>query len=317
MNDSAAVAGQASGNPAPPRPQRPREMQDALNHYLYHPLAWQLARQLAKTPLTPNMVSVIGAFFVIGAAAAYAQPGWPFTAMLGMALHMGWHVVDGADGDLARITGRASPIGEMVDGLCDYSSHIVLYLVLGLLLHTAIGTGAAVAWMLAAGVSHIIQSNHVEVQRRSYQWGVYGTPWIRMSHGSSDAATRKSVFGALVSAYLAVAGKMTPHARRIDALVEAAKDDPQVLARIRAVVRAEAPPLLRICKILGPNPRAVVLGIAMIAGGSATQAVDGTMGPLWYFIYQSVVLNLVLVWSLVAHNAAARRMADELEAELG
>ena len=317
MKESAAIAGQVTTSGAPRRPQRPREMQDALNHYLYHPLAWQLARLLARTPLTPNMVSVIGAFFVIGAAVAYAQPGWPLTAMLGMALHMGWHVVDGADGDLARITGRASPIGEMVDGLCDYSSHIVLYLVLGWLLHDAIGTGAAVAWMLAAGVSHIIQSNHVEVQRRSYQWWVYGTPWIRMSHGSSDAATRKSVFGALVSAYLAVAAGMTPHARRIDALVEKAKDDPQALARIRAVVRREAPPLLRICKILGPNPRAVVLGIAMIAGGSATQATEGTMGPLWYFIYQSVVLNAVLVWSLVAHNAAARRMADELEADLG
>jgi len=35
-------------------------MQDALNHYLYHPLAWQLARLLAPTPITPNMVSVSG-----------------------------------------------------------------------------------------------------------------------------------------------------------------------------------------------------------------------------------------------------------------
>ena len=33
------------------RPQRPREMQDGLNHYLYHPLAWRLARLLAPTPM--------------------------------------------------------------------------------------------------------------------------------------------------------------------------------------------------------------------------------------------------------------------------
>ena len=56
------------------RPQRPRELQDPLNHYLYHPLAWQLARLLAPTPLTPNMVSVIGGCCVVAAAFAYAAP---------------------------------------------------------------------------------------------------------------------------------------------------------------------------------------------------------------------------------------------------
>ena len=63
------------------------------------------------------------------------------------------HVVDGADGDLARLTGRSSPIGEMVDGLCDYLSHIVLYLVLGWWLSGTGGTfsgGAAWGLMLSA-----------------------------------------------------------------------------------------------------------------------------------------------------------------------
>ena len=294
-----------AGNPQ--RPQRPRELQDGLNHHLYHPLAWQLARRLAKTPITPNMVSVLGAGFVIAAAIAYAQPWHPWCAVLGMILHMTWHVVDGADGDLARITGRASPIGEMVDGLCDYLSHIVLYLVLGWLLHFAMGN-AAYGWMLAAGLSHIVQSNHVEVQRRQYLWWVYGTSWIRHSHAQEGAATRKSVFGALVSAYLRLATGMTPHALRIDASVAAASDDPARLEAIRQIVRAEAPPLLRICKILGPNPRAVVLGLSMIFGGAAG------MGPFWYFLYQSIVLNLMLVWSVIAHNAAAKRMAAQIDA---
>ena len=288
------------------RPLRPRELQDGLNYYLYHPLAWQLARLLARTPLTPNLVSVIGGGFVIAAAWFYAQPGWPLTAAIGMALHMGWHVVDGADGDLARLTGRASPIGEMVDGICDYASHVVLYLVLGWLLHKVIGN-AAWWWMLAAGISHIIQSNHVEVQRRSYQWWVYGTSWMRNTHSDKDAATRKSIFGGLVTAYLAVSERMTPHAGRIDAAREAAKDDPAARERIAAAVRAEAPPLLRMCKWLGPNPRAVVLGISMLALGESGK------GPLGYFVFQSIVLNALLVGSVMMHNAANRRMAEAIE----
>jgi phosphatidylglycerophosphate synthase len=286
---------------SPVRPTRPRELQDALNFHFYHPLAWQLALRLARTPVTPNMVSVFGALMVVAAGFAYAQPWYPWSAALGMALHMGWHVVDGADGDLARLSGRASPIGEMVDGLCDYLSHIVLYLVLGWIL-----AGTAGPWngwpgwalMLAAGISHAVQSNHVEVQRRQYQYWVYGTSWLRTTHDKADSTTRQGWAGTLVSGYLGVASGMTPAALRIDAAVNAARGDPARLALIAEAVRAEAPPLLRLCKILGPNPRAIVLGLSMFAGS-----------PLWYLLYQAVALNLLLVVSVGRHNAAARRIA--------
>jgi hypothetical protein len=276
-------------------------MQDPLNHYIYHPLAWQLALRLARTRLTPNMVSVIGGGFVIAAAVAYAQPWWPVSALLGMALHMTWHVVDGADGDLARITGRSSPIGEMVDGLCDYASHVVLLPRARLGCSTtrsAISPGRST---VVAGLSHILQSNHVEVQRRQYQWWVYGTPWLRNTH-EADSATANSGFGGLVSFYLNLASGLTPYALKIDAAVAEASDhDPAALERIRTAVRAEAPPLLFLCKLLGPNPRAIVLGLGMLAGS-----------PLYFFIYQAVVLNGLLVLSVVEHNRAARRIATKL-----
>jgi len=290
----------------PQRPQRPRELQDGLNHYLYHPLAWQLARGLAHTPITPNMVSVFGALMVVAAGVVYANLAWPVGAALGMALHMGWHVVDGADGDLARLTGRTSPVGEMVDGLCDYLSHVVLYLILGWLL--AQGPGffhGAAGWVLlvVAGISHAVQSNHVEVQRRQYQWWVYGTPWLRHSHGKDDSATSKSFFGVFVSAYLNAASGMTPHALKIDAAIDAAQGDPARLAAIAAAVKAEAPPLLFVCKVLGPNPRAIVLGLSMFAGS-----------PLYYLLYQAVLLNVLLVVSVRMHNAAARRISAAIGA---
>ncbi len=294
--------------PRAQRPVRPRELQDSLNHYLYHPLAWQLARLLAKTPVTPNMVSIAGGLMVVAAGIAYAQPGsltYPLSAALGMALHMGWHVVDGADGDLARITGKASPIGEMVDGICDYASHIVLYFILGWLLQLQIGW---VSWpiMVAAGLSHIVQSNHVEVQRRSYQWWVYGLPWLKTTHEDQDAATRRGGFGALAAAYLKLAAGVTPHSEAIDAAVAKAQGEPEKLEAMRSAIRAEMPPLMRIWKFLGPNPRAIVLGLSMFAGS-----------PIWYFFYQAVVLNILLVISVRAHNAAWRRLVASGTAELG
>jgi len=290
------------------KPERPRELEDALNFHVYHPLAWQLARGLARTPLTPNMVSVIGAGFVVAAAVAYAQPIWPVSALLGMVLHMSWHVVDGADGDLARITGRASPIGEMVDGICDYASHIVLYLVLGWILARdgALGLSPLWSWVLvlAAGLSHGVQANHVEVQRRSYQWWVYDKPWLRVTHDKADAATRKGGLGGLAAAYLGLASGVAGNARLIDAEMAVAVHDPARRERIRVAAQVEARPLLHFLKVLGPNPRAIVLGLSMLAGS-----------PVWYFIYQVVVLNLLLGWSMHLHNLAAGRMLAIIEAE--
>ena len=295
---------------APVRPQRPRELQDSLNHYVYHPLAWQLARQLARTPISPNMVSVFGGLMVAAAGfvylglAPFAQ-SWPLSAWLGMALHMGWHVVDGADGDLARMTGRSSPIGEMVDGLCDYLSHIVLYALLAWLLWHEGGFFSgwhAVLLILAAGISHAVQANHAEVQKRQYQYWVYGTPWLRMSHSKGDSATSRSWAARLVSAYIGLASGMTPHALQIDRAVEAAKGDPARLAAIAAAVRSESPPLLLMTKVLGPNPRAVLLGLSMVLQAS----------PLPYLLYQAVVLNLLLALSVRMHNSGAQRIAARI-----
>lgn len=300
------------------RPRRPREMQDRLNYHLYHPLAWRLARLLAHTPLTPNMVSVFGGLLVVAAGVVYFNMdatggswalGWPWGAMLGMVLHMSWHVVDGADGDLARITGRSSPIGEMVDGICDYASHIVLYVLLAFVLTRQIGAGQAWVWTLAAGASHIIQSNHVEVQRRFYQYWTYGVPWLNNAKenggglfGSGGAFAR--LFEPIARGYLHLAAGMTPHARQIDSAITAAmaSADDRRLSAIRAEVAREQKPLLDFLKLLGPNPRAIVLGLAMIAGS-----------PVWYFFYQTVVLNLLLVISVQLHNRAAKATAARLD----
>lgn len=307
---SKAGDGHAAGpRPVPQRPRRPRELQDALNHYVYHPLAWQLARRLAPTPITPNMVSVIGGLCVVVAGFCYWGLAWPAGAFIGMALHMTWHVVDGADGDLARITGKTSPLGELVDGICDYASHIVLYVLLAFVLTRAIGPGWAWFWTLAAGASHVVQSNFVEVQRRFYQYWTYGVPWLNNS-AKDDGALFKDKRGVswilrgFVRGYLRLASGMSPWALQVDAAVTAAmKDDPARLAQIRAEVQKEQRPLLLLLKFLGPNPRAIVLGIGMIAGS-----------PLYYFIYQTIVLNLLLVVAVRLHNAAARRVAMRIAA---
>ena len=76
------------------------------------------------------------------------------------------------------MSGRASPRGEVVDGMCDYLGHTALYLMLASALDDSIG---AIAWVLAvsAGVSRAVQSVFAESSRRTYQWWAYGVPWLQ------------------------------------------------------------------------------------------------------------------------------------------
>jgi hypothetical protein len=267
------------------------EMQDWLNGRVYHPLARQLAALLVPTGITPNMVSVASGLMVVVAGIFYVGLSWPLSALLGFTAHLSWHVLDGADGDLARRTGRVSPVGELVDGVCDYFGHIILYVMLAASLAAA-GAGGW-AWALAAvsGAARIVQVNHTEGQRRAYLWRVYGTPWLKNAYeasgeglGTGTLFTR--LFGPFARLYVAIASVDNPLSERIDALVLRSEGKPVERERVSRICRRVARKAIRVQTHLGANSRTIALGISMIIGS-----------PLWFFLYESVLLTLVLLWS--------------------
>ena len=72
---------------------RPRELQDPLNFYFYHPLAARLARLLRPTGISPNMVSVMSLLALIAAAASLmpASPG-RWARCSASRFMLAWHV---------------------------------------------------------------------------------------------------------------------------------------------------------------------------------------------------------------------------------
>lgn len=284
---------------------RPAELHDPLNRYVYHPLARRLARALVPTGISPNMVSVAGGLMVAAAALAYTSLDYPVSVAAGLGLHLLWHVVDGADGDLARMTGRTSPTGELVDGVCDYAGHVFLYVALCFVLDDALG-GWAWAMAALAGASHIAQTNHAESQKRTYLWWAYGVPWLKQAQAKGDRVFAKhdwftATFGRAARAYLKLAGAMNRSAGEVDAALAAGAGDPALAGRMRAAVREDGASLLAFSKLLGPNPRAILLGVAMAFGSAA-----------WFFAAEFVLLNLILVVAVAHQRAANRRLAARL-----
>lgn len=298
------------GPPAASPRARPLEIEEPLNRLVIHPLSRRLVTLLIPTGITPNMVSMLGVLAAAAAAAAYAWIVWPMEVLPGVALNLGafvgfifhlcWHVLDGADGDLARRTGKTSPAGEVVDGICDYLAHIIVYVVLAFLLTPTLGGWA---WLLAsaAGVSRAVEANHYESARRTYQWWIYGVRWIRQTMGENP---KPGPLAALARAYLAVSGLVSAEDAEMDALHDALMASPKAGAA-RELYAGAHRKLVKRASWLGALHETQAIFVAMLAGSAAI-----------FFVYELVVLNAVMIWSIFAQKRANAALKPRLRALL-
>lgn len=96
------------------------------NVYVARPLAAVLVYLLRRTPITPNQVTFLGAAVFVGVAASLiAMPGWAGLLVAAAILEFSY-VLDCADGQLARLTGKTSDVGAYLDFLMDEFKALVL-----------------------------------------------------------------------------------------------------------------------------------------------------------------------------------------------
>src|ERR1700712_971344 len=171
-NDADQGQGGALNPMQPPEPvRRTSEIEDFTNLYFIHAIANRLTPVLARLHVHPNAVSVAGMVFGISAGFAYFRYQDTGYAIAGFVLMIAWHVMDGVDGQLARLTRTQSETGKILDGICDYVTFTAVYIALALRLSQQHGN---LVWVLviAAGICHAVQSAAYEVQRQEYDfWG--------------------------------------------------------------------------------------------------------------------------------------------------
>jgi hypothetical protein len=272
---------------ARPAKTRPAELEDGLNRFVYHPLSHRLALLLRHTPVTPNMVSVSSFLSIVAAAAAYTLLPFAQSVAVGLACHILWHILDGADGDLARLTGKTSPLGEVIDGLCDYAGHVILYTALAF-------SAGGWCWVVTplAAASRILQANHIESVRRTYLWRAYGVPWIA---NTRDSAAARGLIGGLTGLYVKVGAWLNPKSEQADARGAAAGEEGRALSRRigRGALVWQA--------WLGPNRRTLILGLSMAVGT-----------PLWFFLLEVTLFNLLLIASVRRQRRVNAQLAQAL-----
>ena len=148
-----------------------------ISRYLNRPLSTRISRRLVTRSVTPNQISVFCFGLSLLAAALFASGG-TLTLVLGGLLAQLASVVDGCDGEVARLQFRESAFGGWFDAVLDrYSDAFLLF---GLTWHVFAAQGSAL--VLAVGFLAITGSfmcsytadKHDSVMRDRFEQGSVG-----------------------------------------------------------------------------------------------------------------------------------------------
>jgi CDP-diacylglycerol---serine O-phosphatidyltransferase len=286
---------------------RTEEIEEVTNRYFIHPTASRLVPLFAKAHITPNAVSLTGMLFGILAGLAYYRYRELEWTLAGFLLMLAWHVMDGADGQLARLTRSYSHFGKVLDGISDTVTFVAVYTALGMALSHEYGVGIY-ALVILSGMCHAVQSASYELERQQYDSLGRGRrePAARQ-RDRSDGRLIDRLFQRLDRLFYAglsfpVAG-ITAKVR--EALTAALELQPECELLIRQRYREIFAPHLRQWSVLSANYR--TLGIFLAALLRA---------PQYYFAFETVGFSAILAWLIQRQSTRYGRFLRAIE-ELG
>ena len=135
-----------------------------LDRYFYRPIAFKLAVLLKPTSVTPNAVTIFSIFVGVGACLLFYPSQNLLLNLIGFALLVFANTLDCVDGQLARLTGKGSQIGRILDGMTGDIWFLTFYTVMSFrFIETHDGWGY---WFFAVTVlsalSHLYQAGMVD-----------------------------------------------------------------------------------------------------------------------------------------------------------
>lgn len=255
--------------PITPDTSRDRRIEDVTNLYLIHPAARALVPVAIRAGISANAVSCIG--LAIGAAAAWCFYHWasPLLATIGFVLAVMWLIADGLDGMVARATGTASPLGRVMDGICDHGVFALIYIAL------AVSIGTLEGWLLAvgAGVAHAVQSSLYEAERARFH---------RRVKGDSGELRPVRTRNPLERLYDFVAGSLDRAAARFD---RALRSKPA----LAGIYGRRAAPAMKAMALLSANMRVLAIWIACLLG-------DPKLFWWWEIVPLTIIAAMTILW---------------------
>ena len=272
------------------------ETENVVDRAFYRPIGFRIARMLRGTGITPNMVTVISIF--VGAAVGFMfyHDNLVYN-ICGILLLVFANILDCVDGQLARLTGIKSAIGRILDGFAGDIWFASIYVGFALRLSYEYGTYWFFALAVVSGLSHLVQANITDYYKTLHLYFISKDKGAEFQSLEQVIARHKEMklginktFYFLYRGYTLLQVKATPALQRMLQSLHAkyGDDSPE---NVRIAFRKQSRELMRYIDLLTFNGRTIVMFIVVL------------VGEVWvYFLYEIIVLNIVLLLSMRKHE---------------
>lgn len=284
------------------------DTEEFIDIHFYRPIGYRWALLFNKMGVSPNAVTI--ASIVIGVAAGICYyPTDLAINILGMLLLVWANSYDSADGQLARMTGKKTPLGRILDGAAGDIWFITIYAAICLRLTPQWGIWI---WVLAAitGFFHSKQAAMADYYRNVHLLFLKGKSGSELSYSPHlkehyrEMSWRREfiykLFETFYINYTVGQEQLTPQFQRLMNKIRTQYAG-QAPESFRVAFRENSLPLMKYTNMLSFNTRVIALFISLL--------IDL---PWVYFLFEMTVLNAMLVYMIYTHEQFCKRFMDEL-----
>lgn len=265
-----------------------REIEELADVYFFRPCGMVFAVAARALHLTPTIVTLIGMAVGVAGGLMLASPHTAFAGFLVIVLH---GVLDSSDGQLARMTGRSTEFGRMMDGVGGYVTHVAIY---GGIIASALSRGSGLSIVgvaVAAGVANIVHAQMYDYHRTTYiTIAVKGEPTPAMAGRPSRG---------IVGRYEAMQRLLAGLHPRVEQVTAERSLGGHVRGEDRDRYRRCFYAPVRGWNLMGDNTRFYAIGIGAWLGHVE-----------WFLLFELVPMNAALVALWLWQRGADRRYLE-------
>lgn len=295
-----------------------QDTEEWLDIHFTRPLGLLWAKFFNHFDIHPNVVTILS--IILGAAAGimFYFPDMTHT-IIGILLLVWANLYDSADGQLARMTGKKTRWGRILDGFAGDVWFFTIYAAICLRLQgenipfTQIHWGVWI-WLLAAFsgfICHGKQCQLADYYRNIHLYFIKGKSGSELDNFQKLRTELKSlswkrdgmwmVFLYFYGNYTHSQEQMTPKFQQLRMRLQEKYGDSPVPAELAAKFRKGSLPLMKYANILTFNTRAIALYISLLIGM-----------PWLYLVFEIVVMNILFFYMRGKHESLCAKIAAEL-----
>lgn len=287
-----------------------QDTEEWLDIHFTRPLGLLWARFFNAFGVHPNVVTILSIVLGVAAGVMFYFPDLTHT-LIGILLLVWANLYDSCDGQLARMTGKKTRWGRILDGFAGDVWFFAIYAAISLRLTPEWGIWIWLLCAFAGFVCHGKQCQLADYYRNIHLYFLKGEGGSELDSSAKLTAEYNSLswrrdgawklFLFFYRNYTSSQEALTPAFQRFRAAI-GQRFGRQLPMALREDFRAGSLPLMKWANILTFNTRAIVLYIALLVGQ-----------PWIYPVFEITVMNGLFFYMLRRHERLCRQMTERLD----